>query len=120
MFYKMFVLKPKYFMAIYLFIILSLIFLILPSSVLANIIIDSRAAKPGETVTFSVMIDPGPNDIEAFGFELRFNNKVLEYKGYSPASMTNRFDFFPGRKRLLAGLSHNLGVQKLCHCRPPP
>lgn len=76
-----------------LLIILILVFIMWPFSVKASIIINSKAAKPGELVSFAVMIGPEPNDIESFGFELRFNNKVLEYTGFSPASFANQFVF---------------------------
>jgi len=74
-------------------IILTLIFIMRPFSVKADIIINSKAAKPGELVTFAVMIGPESNGIESFGFELRFNNEVLEYEDFSPASFANQFVF---------------------------
>ncbi|MGA1843551.1 MAG: Ig-like domain-containing protein [bacterium] len=77
------------------FLIMALVlFMPFSSSVESGIMIDSRSAKPGDTVGFVVMISPGPTDLRAFGFEIRFNSAVLEYVNYSPGTVRDRFDFF--------------------------
>jgi len=71
-----------------------LLFMIFSSPTESGIMISSQNAKPGDTVGFVVMLSPGPTDLSAFGFEIRFNSAVLEYVGYTPGSVRNRFDFF--------------------------
>ncbi|MGA1794230.1 MAG: Ig-like domain-containing protein [bacterium] len=71
-----------------------LLFTPFSSPVESGIMIGSRSAKPGDTVSFVVMISPGPTELSAFGFEIRFNSAVLEYVNYAPGKARDRFDFF--------------------------
>lgn len=77
-----------------LLIIGLVLFMLFSSPGESGIMIDSRSAKPGDTVGFVVMISPGPTDLRAFGFEIRFNSAVLEYVDYAPGAVRDRFELF--------------------------
>ncbi|UCG11921.1 MAG: hypothetical protein JSU72_15590 [Deltaproteobacteria bacterium] len=47
----------------------------------------------GSTVTFEVSVDTAPNEVEAFGFEVRYDSSVLRYQGYTTGWLTLEFDF---------------------------
>lgn len=52
--------------------------------------INSQSSKPGEKVTFTVSISPGTDDstkIQSFGFDIQYNDKILEYINYSADSI---------------------------------
>lgn len=56
--------------------------------------IDSKSAAPGETVTFTVSAADVTDAVQALGFEVVYDATVLQFRGFSPGSLTQKFTHF--------------------------
>lgn len=79
----------------------------IPVSLSQGIALDNKHGEVGETIAFTVWIDGAPRAVDAFGFDIVYNSKVLQYTGTFQAEELSRgFDFFnvhssaPGRVRV--------------------
>ena len=86
----------------------SVLYIIVHSSSFAQpiIMINSQSSKPGEIVTFTVSISPGTDDfakIRAFGFDIQYDDNILEYLSYSADSIKDSALFPPQINKRSAG-----------------
>ena len=86
----------------------SALYIIVHSSSFAQpiIMINSQSSKPGEIVTFTVSISPGTDDfakIRAFGFDIQYDDNILEYLSYSADSIKDSALFPPQINKRSAG-----------------
>ncbi|MEW6380433.1 MAG: cohesin domain-containing protein [bacterium] len=56
--------------------------------------IQGASGRPGEEVTIAVRVKYAPGSISAFGFDVLFDESVLEYSGYARGDLTTSFDLF--------------------------
>ncbi|MEW5802234.1 MAG: HYR domain-containing protein [bacterium] len=60
--------------------------------VLANMNIDSQSCVgAGEEVTFTISVDSAPAAASAFGFEISYDENILEYKSFAKGDLTQGF-----------------------------
>ncbi len=71
------------------------IFCISTHAVSASVIrIDRKSAGTGETVSFTVSAADVSDTVQALGFEVVYDATVLQFRGFSPGSLTQKFTHF--------------------------
>ena len=54
-----------------------------------------QTASDGENVSFTVSVNAAPNEVGAFGFDIRYNADALRYKDHARGDLVQkRFKFF--------------------------
>ena len=102
---------PRFPRRFYLLVLLMSLSLIHPPGGLAQgLAIDNQEDKVGATIDIAIRVDRAPNAVNAFGFDLIYDTKVLQYVGrFQRGDLISSFSFFnvnepvPGRVRVGGG-----------------
>ncbi|MEW5801754.1 MAG: cohesin domain-containing protein [bacterium] len=66
-----------------------------PELTMNGLIINDRdCTAVGDEVTFTVLVHNAPNAVSAMGFEVIYDESILEYKGFVRGKLTQEFDMF--------------------------
>ena len=55
---------------------------------------DQPCAAVGNSVTFTVTVDNAPNQVAALGFDVTYDNTILQFDSYEGGALVANFDFF--------------------------
>ncbi|MEW6379240.1 MAG: cohesin domain-containing protein [bacterium] len=55
---------------------------------------EQTCAAAGDEVTFTVLMHNAPNAVSALGFDIVFDQNILEYRGFARGDLTQGFDMF--------------------------
>lgn len=96
---------------LHLLLLLMGLSLLYPSGALAAALaMDNQQGKVGTTVDITIRVDKAPNPVNAFGFDLMYDAKVLQYASrFQRGELITSFSFFnvnepvPGRVRVGGG-----------------